>query len=48
MLITHLLPLRKTGMGTILGNEIMVNGDGGTMDLGSSSETATVGAGKYC
>lgn len=26
MLITHLLPLRTTGMGTILGNETMVNG----------------------
>lgn len=26
MLITHLLPLRTTGMGTILDNETMVNG----------------------
>lgn len=35
MLVTHLLPRRKTGMGIILDNETMVNGDGGIMDLGS-------------
>lgn len=36
MLITHLLPRRKTGMGIILDNETMVNVDGGIMDLSHS------------